>query len=201
MFCVFLSSKLGQGLPVFVRPSRNQLFVSSTFPITPISDTIELEVSEKFSEPVYAGVVPLMPEGHASYSVVQQCLCSAVQCLCSAIQCLCSVVRCLCIAAQCGRGATFGFKRFLTMRHSSSKELTAQYRYITVPSYGWVSPLSTPPVPKKNQLPKLGTQNRTKLPMSSILGEIGFVFLGLEQNNNFVGRGNPYCPGRLNTLH
>ena len=48
------------------------------------------------------------------------------------------------------------------------------------------------PNTKNNRPPKIGTQNSA---ISSILGGIGFVFWGLEQNNL------PNCPGRKNTQH
>ena len=48
---------------------------------------------------------------------------------------------------------------------------------------------------------KSGTQKWTKVPISPSFWGIGFVFLGLEPNNNLDGQEDPNCPGRMNTSH
>ena len=84
-------------------------------------------------------------------------------------------------------------------KHSKTKSI----RCLRSSNYGWVWPISIPPVPKNNQLPKNRTQNRTKMPISSIFF-IAFAFWGLEPNKIYVVQDNPQLPlanERLSLIH
>ena len=64
-------------------------------------------------------------------------------------------------------------------------------------NYGWVWPISIPPVPKNNQLLKQQDPKSDQRPYLPFF--VGFAVSGLEPNNNYVGQDNPHCPGRMNT--